>query len=471
MTDAAGAGRTVGVIGVPTSAGAFAPGQEQAPRELRRAGLTRALARHGATVHDHGDRERWRWRPDRGRPDAQNVPAVLEIVTDTARRVREARLTGELTVVLGGDCTVGIGAVAGHLGDDASVGLIYFDAHADLNVPASVSEGALDWMGMAHMLAQPGTVAELSEAGPRTPMLAPEQVIVLGWDPASATRHERETIERTGLAIIPAAEVRADPARAAGRARAALEERFDRLLVHFDVDVIDFTDVPMSENWGRNEGVAYADAIGALAVLLASPKLAGVTITELNPDHVEVGAGTLPRFAEDLARCLAATEGEQATPPAGSGAAAAVRRAGPADAPEIGRLLHDFNTEYDDVTPGPGALAERMRELMPGGETAVLLTGDPPHGIVVLRYQPSLYSRARECYLAELYVAPAHRGEGGGSALLAAAIELARAEGADYMFLGTSVDDVAARALYERFGFVDTEGPGGPAAIVYEREL
>ena len=157
--------RTVGVIGVPTSAGAFAPGQEQAPRELRRAGLTRSLARHGVTVRDRGDRERWRWRPDRTRPDAQNVPAVIEIVTDTARRVREARRAEEITLVLGGDCTVGIGTVVGHAAEGEPVGLVYFDAHADLNVPASVTEGALDWMGMAHMLGIDGTVPELAGAG------------------------------------------------------------------------------------------------------------------------------------------------------------------------------------------------------------------------------------------------------------------------------------------------------------------
>ena len=119
-------------------------------------------------------------------------------------------------------------------------------------------------------------------------------MVVLGWEPDRATPFELEAIERTGLRTIPAQAVRADPAGAALRARAALEARYDRLLVHFDVDVIDFTDVPLSENWGRSEGLAYEQAMSALAVLLASPKLAGVTVTELNPDHVEAGAGISP---------------------------------------------------------------------------------------------------------------------------------------------------------------------------------
>jgi hypothetical protein len=52
-----------------------------------------------------------------------------------------------------------------------------------------------------------------------------------------------------------------------------------------------------------------------------------------------------------------------------------VRRAAAADAAAIGRLLHDFNTEYDDFTPGPEALAERIRALLAGGDTAVILGG------------------------------------------------------------------------------------------------
>jgi ribosomal protein S18 acetylase RimI-like enzyme len=147
-----------------------------------------------------------------------------------------------------------------------------------------------------------------------------------------------------------------------------------------------------------------------------------------------------------------------------------VREATPADAELIGRLLHDFNTEFDDVTPGPQKLAARMRELLAGEETAALLAGED--GFAVLRFRPSLYSDALECYLAELYVVPAKRGQGLGRELMDAALELARRRGADYMDLVTSEDDVAARALYERSGFSNREGrPDGPIMYCYERDL
>lgn len=149
-----------------------------------------------------------------------------------------------------------------------------------------------------------------------------------------------------------------------------------------------------------------------------------------------------------------------------------VRRATAADAVVVGRLLHDFNTEFDDPTPGPDKLAERIRQLLAGGGTAMLLGGAGPDGLAVLRFRPALWSEALECYLAELYVVPGARGRGLGRALMNAAIDLARGEGADYMDLGTAETDVAARALYESLGFSNREGkPGGPVNYYYEREL
>jgi ribosomal protein S18 acetylase RimI-like enzyme len=148
----------------------------------------------------------------------------------------------------------------------------------------------------------------------------------------------------------------------------------------------------------------------------------------------------------------------------------AVRRAQPDDADAIARLLYDFNTEYDEPTPGPPELAARLRELM-DGDTIVLLAGDGPDGLAVLRFRLSIWSSGKECYLAELYVVPARRGQGLGRALMERAIELAREQGADWMDLGTSEDDVAARALYESLGFINREGPDGPITYFYEREL
>lgn len=150
----------------------------------------------------------------------------------------------------------------------------------------------------------------------------------------------------------------------------------------------------------------------------------------------------------------------------------AVRRGELADAATIAQLLDDFNREYDEFTPGPAVLTDRVRELLTTGEITVLLGGSGPHGLAVLRFRPSMYKESLDCYLEELYVAPDRRGQGIGRALMEEAIETARREGAGYMDLGTSEDDVAARALYESLGFSNREGkPDGPLSYFYEREL
>jgi len=149
-----------------------------------------------------------------------------------------------------------------------------------------------------------------------------------------------------------------------------------------------------------------------------------------------------------------------------------VRVATSDDAGAIGQLLHDFNTEYNDVTPGPARLADRIRRLLTGGDTVVLLGGTGPDGLAVLRFRAAIWSDGLECYLAELYVKPRLRGRKLGRAMMEKAMEVARARGADYMDLGTSEDDVAARSLYESLGFINREnGPEGPITYFYEREL
>jgi ribosomal protein S18 acetylase RimI-like enzyme len=149
-----------------------------------------------------------------------------------------------------------------------------------------------------------------------------------------------------------------------------------------------------------------------------------------------------------------------------------IRRAGVEDAADVARLLHDFNTEYDDPTPPVEVLAERVRELLAGEGIVALLAGGEPLGIALFRVRPSLWSSAADVYLEELYVVPGHRGRGIGRALLEAAMEAAREAGADHFELTTGETDAAARALYESCGMTNREGsPGGPRMLYYELDL
>jgi ribosomal protein S18 acetylase RimI-like enzyme len=150
----------------------------------------------------------------------------------------------------------------------------------------------------------------------------------------------------------------------------------------------------------------------------------------------------------------------------------AVRRAHPDDARAIAQLLHDFNREFDEPTPPVADLEQRIAQLLRGGDTVILLVGESPDGLAVLRFRDSIWSSGLECYLAELYVAPARRGRGLGRALMEAALREARNRGADTMEIGVDEPDLVARRLYESLGFSNRSGGSeGPLMYVYEREL
>lgn len=155
-----------------------------------------------------------------------------------------------------------------------------------------------------------------------------------------------------------------------------------------------------------------------------------------------------------------------------SGASSSVRPAGDADMAAVGRLLHDFNREFDEPAPPPEVLADRLRELVAGEDTVVLVAGEPALGVIVLRLRRAIWSAGLECYLAELYVVPESRRLGIGRALVEAAIHQARERGAATMEIGVDEPDTGARRLYESLGFANHSGDGEDSLMyVYEREL
>ncbi len=298
--------RSFALIGVPTSAASHTAGQDKAPRYLRAAGLVERLRAAGLVIADRGDLPRARFAPDRANRRAQNLPAVAAIARDVAGRVDAALAEGDIPLVIGGDCTIELGVLAGVLrggGDD--VALLYVDAHADLNVPASVRYGALDWMGMAHILGVEGATWELSRVGPRVPLLADDKVVYFGLIPDELTPWERAVVDRRGLRGYMVDQIAGRAQDADRAALADIEGCGDRFLVHLDVDVIDTVDFPIADFHQLNAGLTFGDAMACLGVFAASPRFAGLTITEVNPDHADEDGTLGVAFAEGLARALA----------------------------------------------------------------------------------------------------------------------------------------------------------------------
>jgi ribosomal protein S18 acetylase RimI-like enzyme len=154
----------------------------------------------------------------------------------------------------------------------------------------------------------------------------------------------------------------------------------------------------------------------------------------------------------------------------------ATRVATAADAGGIALVLRAFNAEFGDPAPEQEWLAGRVAELLRAGSSAVVLLerqprgGADPDGLALMRFRPSLWEPADECYLAELYIRPELRGQGLGRRLLTAAMRHARERGATYMDLTTTNQDTAAVALYESVGF-DRHERRGPDTVSYYFEI
>lgn len=294
------AGRLLNIIGAATSAGAYSPGQEQAPAAFRRHGLAEALAGRGRAIRDHGDVATFRWRPDPSRPQAMNLKAVRHACGLIASQVATAIAAQEDVFVLGGDCTVELGTVAGANAAGGRVGLVYMDFDADLNTP-DTSDGALDWTGVAHLLDIPGCEPSLARLGPARPMLLPQQLLYFGVE--NITPPEATTIRDRAIKVISREEALSDIEEAAARA-AEWAARFDCILVHFDVDVLSFIDFPIAENVRRCDGLKLEQAAFALKQLTALPQWRGLTITEVNPAHAPDESAAFARFNKVLADVL-----------------------------------------------------------------------------------------------------------------------------------------------------------------------
>jgi len=161
---------------------------------------------------------------------------------------------------------------------------------------------------MTHLLNLPGSEPELAGLGTRKPLLAPDQVCFFAQsskppEAADATVEDR-TFGTVPSAKFGVAEVARDPWAAAQKAIGAVRAMSDRYLVHFDVDVIDFFDLPVADWPQHNSGLTFPAAMDALAVLVRHPGFAGLVVTEFNPDHGEPDGSTARTLAGGLAAAL-----------------------------------------------------------------------------------------------------------------------------------------------------------------------
>jgi arginase len=290
----------LGLIGVPSSAGAHGPGQEKAPAALRQAGLLGALREAGLEVQDLGDLPVTRFQPDSANRKRQSRSRVIAVARQVADRVAAAVERDLVPLVIGGDCTITLGVVAGLLRQQPDLGLIYFDGDADMTTPETTRSGIFDSMGISHLIGEGDP--EVAHLGPRFPLLRPDRITLFGFHPYEIEPEEQRLLEKSAMAQYPVTSMGDRPVEPAAEALARLEERARAIAVHFDVDVMDSAEIPLAD-WPHYDALGFGDAMRCLRVFAGSPKLAALVVTEINPDHDPDGL-LVRRFIDAFADAL-----------------------------------------------------------------------------------------------------------------------------------------------------------------------
>jgi arginase len=211
---------------------------------------------------------------------------------------------GSIPLVVGGDCTITIGVVAGMQRRRPGIGLFYFDGDADLATPVTTASGVLDAMGVAHLIGLADT--ELARLTDSRPALADERLVLFGCDESDPETFHRSVLAgRPGLLWFADRQVRADPAGCAAAALTALRRASDGFILHFDVDAVDSGDLPLANFPHYGTGVRLEQAAQALTAVCAAPDLAAVVLTEVNPSYDPDG-NQIRRYVDVVVESLAA---------------------------------------------------------------------------------------------------------------------------------------------------------------------
>ena len=143
------------------------------------------------------------------------------------------------------------------------------------------------------------------------------------------------------------------------------------------------------------------------------------------------------------------------------------RLASVADADEIARLLHDFNSEFATPSPGVDVLVTRLGALLPRDETFAVLAGTPAVAVALVTLRPNVWYAGPVALLDELYVVPHVRNRGIGSAVIEHLLLLVRTLGVELLEVNVDEGDVDARRFYERLGFATCQASGSDERSFY----
>ncbi len=245
------------------------------PQALVDAGLVRVLQHLGLELADPVDV----MLPDEERVDGPISENIGRLGSYTAERVATARDDGQGALVLAGDDTASIGVVAGlqkaH-GAGAKIGIVWLDAHGDFNTPETSYSGILAGMPVAILAGLAGPIWRGS-AGLEAPVPT-DRILIVG--PRELDEKEEALLRSTDVHLLTSKDIRIADALHCAVTR--LAENVDLISLHIDLDVLDPSLVPSASTPAR-DGMLIQEAASVIKCILASRKVAAISIAGLNP--------------------------------------------------------------------------------------------------------------------------------------------------------------------------------------------
>ena len=282
---------TIGLLGVPANSAGRTDGVARAPLALREAGLLDALHRH-AKVHDYGDVTLADPSPTRESRSHVIDPDGLDALVGRVRdAVASILADGHLPLVIGGDCPLLLGCLAASSGGDR-VGLLFVDGHEDAYLPVQSSSGEAADMELAFALGM-ANASWSPELAAMLPLVAPDDVRILGARDAGLLRAEGVASLRDRVALVDGERLAADPARIVSGACATVPRPW---WFHLDLDVLSTEALPAID-YPQPGGLDWDElAVVATTALSAGPRGWDVTIYNPDLDPTRVHARRIVRF-------------------------------------------------------------------------------------------------------------------------------------------------------------------------------
>ena len=274
----------VSIIGVPMDLGADRRGVDMGPSALRYADLNEHLRELGCDVEDLGDldviipEER-----HYGNPQAKYLKEIVDTCTQLANMTLDVYERGRTPLVLGGDHSIAVGTVSGMAEAfrrrNLNLGLLWFDAHADMNTPETSPSGNVHGMPMASILGY--GAPELTDIFGFSPKLPRDRVVMIGL--RDVDKQERELVKKSGIRVFTMKEIdRRGIGSVMDEALGIVTRGTDGFSVTLDADFLDPQDSPGVATPVRG-GASYREAHLAMEMIADTKRMASFEITEINP--------------------------------------------------------------------------------------------------------------------------------------------------------------------------------------------